>query len=136
MLQAQSALTGSGTTTLAVKYAGPMDVAWHFFRTEGGIKGLFKGLIPTMAREIPENATMFGVYKATTQLIAGGNDTSKLCRDSIIASGGLADATFWCMVYPTDVDVVKSLLQVNDYKYQKFSGSIDALRRIKATKGN
>ncbi|CAK8540376.1 unnamed protein product [Lathyrus sativus] len=132
-LQAQSALAGSGTATLAVKYGGPMDVARHVLRSEGGIKGLFKGLIPTMAREIPGNAAMFGVYEATKQLIAGGTDTSGLGRGSLMASGGLAGAAFWCMVYPTDV--VKSVLQVDDYKNPKFSGSIDAFRRIKATEG-
>ncbi|KAL5063804.1 hypothetical protein RYX36_025541, partial [Vicia faba] len=45
--QARSALAGSGTTTLVVKYAGPMDVARHVLGSEGGIKRLFKGLIPT-----------------------------------------------------------------------------------------
>jgi solute carrier family 25 carnitine/acylcarnitine transporter 20/29 len=50
-----------------------------------------------------------------------------------MASGGLAGAAFWLMVYPTDV--VKSVIQVDDYKNPKFSGSIDAFRRIKATEG-
>jgi len=132
-LQAQSALAGSGTATLAVKYGGPMDVARHVLRSEGGVKGLFKGLVPTMAREIPGNAAMFGVYEATKQLIAGGTDTSELGRGSLMLSGGLAGAAFWFMVYPTDV--IKSVIQVDDYKNPKFSGSIDAFRRIKATEG-
>lgn len=132
-LQAQSALAGSGTATLAVKYGGPMDVARHVLKSEGGVKGLFKGLVPTMAREIPGNAAMFGVYEATKQLIAGGTDTSELGRGSLMLSGGLAGAAFWFMVYPTDV--IKSVIQVDDYKNPKFSGSIDAFRRIKATEG-
>ncbi|XP_004512531.1 mitochondrial carnitine/acylcarnitine carrier-like protein [Cicer arietinum] len=132
-LQAQSALAGSGTATLGVKYGGPMDVARHVLRSEGGVKGLFKGLVPTMAREIPGNAAMFGVYEATKQLIAGGSDTSKLGRGSLMVAGGLAGAAFWVMVYPTDV--IKSVIQVDDYKNPKFSGSIDAFKRIKASEG-
>ncbi|KAE9613310.1 putative mitochondrial carrier domain-containing protein [Lupinus albus] len=132
-LQAQSALAGSGTATLAVKYGGPMDVARQVLRSEGGVKGLFKGLAPTMAREIPGNAAMFGVYESLKQYLAGGPDTSGLGRGSLIVAGGLAGASFWVMVYPTDV--VKSVIQVDDYKSPKFSGSIDALRKIRATEG-
>ncbi|KAL5713970.1 hypothetical protein ACHQM5_015996 [Ranunculus cassubicifolius] len=129
-LQAQSAL---GTTAGGIKYTGPMDVAKHVLRSEGGMRGLFKGLVPTFAREIPGNAAMFGVYEAVKQLLAGGQDTSKLGRGSLIVAGGVAGGAFWAMVYPTDV--VKSVLQVDDYKNPKFKGSIDAFKKIRATEG-
>ncbi|XP_057417176.1 mitochondrial carnitine/acylcarnitine carrier-like protein [Lotus japonicus] len=132
-LQAQSALGGSGAAAVAVKYGGPMDVARQVLRSEGGTRGLFKGLVPTMAREIPGNAIMFGVYEAIKQQIAGGTDTSGLGRGSLIVAGGLAGASFWFLVYPTDV--VKSVIQVDDYKNPKFSGSLDAFRKIQATEG-
>lgn len=132
-LQAQSALGGSGTAAVAMKYGGPMDVAKQVLRSEGGVKGLFKGLVPTMAREIPGNAAMFGVYEALKQYLAGGPDTSGLGRGYLIVAGGLAGASFWFMVYPTDV--VKSVIQVDDYRSPKFSGSIDAFRKIKASEG-
>ncbi|MED6205455.1 hypothetical protein PIB30_017879 [Stylosanthes scabra] len=132
-LQAQSALAGSGAAAVAVKYGGPMDVARHVLRSEGGVKGLFKGLVPTMAREIPGNAAMFGVYEATKQLLAGGRDTSGLGRGSLVVAGGMAGASFWLMVYPTDV--IKSVIQVDDYKNPKFSGTIDAFRKIRSTEG-
>lgn len=132
-LQAQSALGGSGAAAVAVKYGGPMDVARQVLRSEGGTRGLFKGLVPTMAREIPGNAIMFGVYEAIKQRIAGGTDTSGLGRGSLIVAGGLAGASFWFLVYPTDV--VKSVIQVDDYKNPKFSGSLDAFRKIQATEG-
>ncbi|KAL4334729.1 hypothetical protein GQ457_07G011460 [Hibiscus cannabinus] len=133
-LQAQSALavdTGSGT--VAVKYGGPMDVARQVLRSEGGARGLFKGLVPTLAREVPGNAAMFGVYEALKQYMAGGTDTSKLGRGSLIVAGGLAGASFWGSVYPTDV--VKSVIQVDDYKNPKYKGSMHAFRSILATEG-
>lgn len=131
-LQAQSALASSGTSSVAVKYGGPVDVARHVLR-DAGIRGLFKGLVPTLAREVPGNAAMFGVYEALKQKLAGGSDTSGLSRGSLIVAGGLAGASFWMSVYPTDV--VKSVIQVDDYKSPKYSGSADAFRKIAASEG-
>ncbi|XP_050214424.1 mitochondrial carnitine/acylcarnitine carrier-like protein [Mercurialis annua] len=138
-LQAQSALAGpgsaagSGTAAVAPKYAGPMDVARQVLKSEGGARGLFKGLVPTLGREVPGNAIMFGVYELLKQSLAGGQDTSQLGRGSLMLAGGLAGASFWGLVYPTDV--VKSVLQVDDYKNPRFSGSINAFKTILATEG-
>ncbi|XP_057479680.1 mitochondrial carnitine/acylcarnitine carrier-like protein [Actinidia eriantha] len=132
-LQAQSALADSASASAVVKYGGPMDVAKQVLRSEGGVRGLFKGLFPTLAREVPGNAAMFGVYEALKQYLAGGKDTSELGRSSLIVAGGLAGASFWVSVYPTDV--VKSVIQVDDYKNPKFSGSVDAFRKILASEG-
>ncbi|MFS7926909.1 putative mitochondrial carrier domain superfamily [Helianthus anomalus] len=131
-LQAQSALA-DGAVTATVKYSGPLDVAKQVLRSEGGARGLFKGLIPTMAREVPGNAAMFGVYEALKQHFAGGTDTSALGRGSLIIAGGLAGGAFWASVYPTDV--IKSVIQIDDYKNPKYSGSIDAFKKIVKTEG-
>jgi len=125
-------LAGAGTATVAVKYGGPIDVARHVI-SEAGVRGLFKGLVPTLAREVPGNAAMFGVYEAVKQYLAGGKDTSSLGRGSLIMAGGIAGACFWSSVYPTDV--VKSVIQVDDYKSPKYSGSINAFKKILATEG-
>ncbi|OVA01247.1 Mitochondrial substrate/solute carrier [Macleaya cordata] len=132
-LQAQSALADSSLSAGAPKYSGPIDVARQVLRSEGGARGLFKGLVPTLAREVPGNAAMFGVYEAFKQYLAGGQDTSNLGRSSLIVAGGLAGGSFWISVYPTDV--VKSVLQVDDYKNPKYKGSIDAFRKIMASEG-
>ncbi|CAH1453434.1 unnamed protein product [Lactuca virosa] len=134
-LQAQgAAVTGPGAAvTAAIKYSGPMDVAKQVLRSEGGIKGLFKGLIPTMGREVPGNAAMFGVYEALKQYFAGGTDTSGLDRGSLIVAGGLAGGAFWVSVYPTDV--IKSAIQIDDYRNPKYSGSIDAFKKIVKAEG-
>ncbi|KAG6392713.1 hypothetical protein SASPL_146937 [Salvia splendens] len=132
-LQAQSALATVGAGATAPKYGGPMDVARQVLQSEGGARGLFKGLVPTMAREIPGNAAMFGVYEGLKQYMAGGRDTSGLGRGSLMLAGGLAGGAFWLAVYPTDV--VKSSIQVDDYKNPKFSGSIDAFKKILKAEG-
>ncbi|CAL4915716.1 unnamed protein product [Urochloa decumbens] len=149
-LQAQSALATAAAPTpafaavaapaAAAKYGGPVDVARHVLRSEGGARGLFKGLVPTLAREVPGNAIMFGVYEATKRALAaaaagGEEDTSseQLGRGSLILAGGLAGASFWGSVYPADV--VKSVLQVDDHKRPRYSGSMDAFRKILAADG-
>ncbi|KAL9256800.1 UDP-rhamnose/UDP-galactose transporter 5-like protein [Drosera capensis] len=131
-LQAQSALSGAGSAAVAVKYGGPMDVARHVL-AEAGVKGLFKGLVPTLAREVPGNAVMFGVYEGLKKFLAGDKPPSELGRGSLIVAGGLAGASFWLAVYPTDV--VKSVIQVDDYKQPKYAGSVDAFRKILAAEG-
>ncbi|XP_074358698.1 mitochondrial carnitine/acylcarnitine carrier-like protein [Apium graveolens] len=131
-LQAQSAMAEASYGSVAVKYGGPIDVARHVFDTAGA-RGLFRGLLPTLAREIPGNAAMFGIYEGLKQYLAGGLDTSKLGRGSLILSGGLAGGSIWIFIYPADV--VKSAIQVDDFKKPKFSGSIDAFRKIVAAEG-
>ncbi|XP_010559312.1 PREDICTED: mitochondrial carnitine/acylcarnitine carrier-like protein [Tarenaya hassleriana] len=134
-LQAQSgvASSGGGSVAVAVKYGGPMDVARQVLQTEGGGRGLFKGLVPTLAREVPGNAACFGVYEALKRFLAGGKDTSSLGKGSLMLAGGLGGAAFWVFVYPTDV--VKSVIQVDDHKNPKYSGSIDAFRKILRAEG-
>lgn len=110
-----------------------MDVARQVLHSEGGVRGLFKGLFPTMAREVPGNALMFGVYEATKQYLAGGQDTCSLGRGSLMLAGGLGGAACWLSVYPTDV--IKSVIQVDDYKNPRFSGSVDALKKIFKAEG-
>ncbi|KAG0472761.1 hypothetical protein HPP92_014618 [Vanilla planifolia] len=133
-LQAQGALAESASpATSVVKYGGPMDVAKQVLRSEGGLRGLFKGLVPTLAREVPGNAAMFGVYEALKQYFAGGRDASGLGRGSLVVAGGVAGASFWLSVYPTDV--IKSVIQVDDYRNPKYRGSIDAFRKILSSEG-
>ena len=76
---------------------------------------------------------MFGVYEAIKQYMAGGTDTSGLGRGSLMMAGGLAGGAFWGAVYPTDV--VKSVIQIDDYKNPKYSGSIDACKKILKAEG-
>lgn len=49
--------------TAPLRYKGPMDVLRHV-RTEKGIAGLYRGMTPTLAREMAGNATMFAIYEA------------------------------------------------------------------------
>lgn len=132
---AAAGVTGGSVATAskAVRYNGPLDVVRHVLRAEGGVLGLFTGLTPTLMREVPGNAVMFGVYEATKQYMAGGRDTSSLGRASLLTAGGIAGASFWLSVYPADV--IKSVIQVDDRSNPKYAGTMDAFKKVYHTEG-
>ena len=99
---------------LPQNYKGPIDVVKHVWRSEGGPRGLFRGLTPTLMREVPGNAVMFGVYELAKRQLAssqGLESTSQLGTGSMIVAGGLAGTCFWIPVFPADV--IKSRWQVD-----------------------
>lgn len=48
--------------TPPVRYKGPLDVLRHV-QAEKGIGGLYRGMTPTLTREVAGNATMFAIYE-------------------------------------------------------------------------
>lgn len=59
----------------AVRYKGPFDVLRHV-RSEKGILGLYKGMTPTLVREVTGNAVMFGVYEYCKRQLAQAQVTT------------------------------------------------------------
>lgn len=78
-----------------------------------GVKGLFRGLTMTVAREMPSYFCFFGVYEAVREALkpAGRTraDCGLLATTLAGATGGLL---LWTVTFP--VDVVKSRIQLND----------------------
>uniref|UniRef100_K3WZG3 Mitochondrial carrier protein n=1 Tax=Globisporangium ultimum (strain ATCC 200006 / CBS 805.95 / DAOM BR144) TaxID=431595 RepID=K3WZG3_GLOUD len=87
------------------EYHGPWDCLQKVFRQEG-IRGLFRGYSALLLRDVPFNFFFFGCYEAYTSAWAkflhkeSKNDLHPLF---ILASGGLAGATGWSVVFPADV---------------------------------
>lgn len=87
------------------EYHGPVDCLQKVFRQEG-IPGLFRGYSALLLRDVPFNFFFFGCYEAYTSAWARYlNKESKndLNPFFILASGGLAGATGWSIVFPADV---------------------------------
>uniref|UniRef100_A9U4Q7 Predicted protein n=1 Tax=Physcomitrium patens TaxID=3218 RepID=A9U4Q7_PHYPA len=132
-LQAQSNSTPSLITPGEedkVPYGGCLDVAKHIFR-QGGILGFYKGLTPTFLREVFGNAAYFGSYQGTKQL--EGGSASNLGTGSLLLAGAVAGAMFWLCVYPADV--IKSVIQVDDYTNPKYTSTFDAFRKVIKSRG-
>ena len=104
----QSAAVRGGPTT--AKSAGALSTFAGLLR-EGGFFGLFRGLAPLLARDVPFNAIMFAMQSSTGALLAKPLETLGLGEGTRAAlAGGFAGATAWLFVYP--LDVVKSRIQV------------------------
>lgn len=48
----------------SLQYRGPMDVVKQVMKGEGGMLGMYKGLLPTMVRELVGCSAMFAAYEA------------------------------------------------------------------------
>ena len=69
---------------------------------EGLRNGLFKGMLSTMAREVPCYAAQFGAYFATKKLIArtkGCEEKDLGALDQFVA-GGVGGFSCWLFSYP------------------------------------
>jgi solute carrier family 25 carnitine/acylcarnitine transporter 20/29 len=117
----------------AHKYDGSLDVAKQIYCREGGVFGFFKGLSPTFLREVFGNAAYFGSYQGTKQLLSRGGTGENLSTGSLLVAGGVAGAMFWLLVYPADV--IKSTIQVDDYRNPKYTSTFDAFRKVFKSQG-
>lgn len=115
----------------SVLYSGPLNAMSLVLQFEGGLAGMFRGLCPTLVREIPGNAAYFGAYALIKNKIAeaqGLQDTSELGTGALMVAGGIAGAAFWLSVLPADT--VKTRIQL-DSPYRKASnGMWDCARQV------
>ncbi|GAB4822207.1 hypothetical protein N2152v2_009253 [Parachlorella kessleri] len=115
-------------------FKGPLGVMGNVLRHEGGVLGLFRGLMPTLLREVPGNAAYFGLYDLSKRQLAewqGLESTASLGPGALMTAGGLAGAAFWACCYPADV--IKSKIQTDNYL--KPQGVVDCSRQLWAASG-
>lgn len=87
---------------------GPYKVTKEILITEG-FSGLFRGMIPTLAREVPGYFFFFGGYESSKYIFGcDPNKNNPLCS---IVCGGIGGVSLWVAVFPTDV--IKSRMQVD-----------------------
>ena len=65
--------------------------------------------------------------------MARGHDTSQLGMGALLVSGGIAGVANWTLICPTDV--VKSVIQIDEFHQPKYVGTIDAFKKTVASKG-
>jgi len=119
-----------------VLYSGPLNALRLISKFEGGISGLFRGLIPTLAREVPGNGVYFGAYYWCKQRLAaaqGLDSPSQLGLLSLIVAGGVAGPAFWIPVLP--IDTIKTRMQTDSPHAPQYRGMIDCARKIARAEG-
>lgn len=105
--------------------AGTLQVVVSVWKTEGGLRGMYRGLGSTVAREMPGYYVFFLAYEASRTYLtewytklkmgSGGVEnygTSSNHEDAAwvtMTAGAAAGACLWLVVYP--VDAIKSRIQ-------------------------
>ena len=85
---------------------GPLDCCRQIWQGEG-VRGIFRGLNITIAREIPAFGLYFASYEAMTRR---SDPTKPLGTFHMLMAGGMAGVVSWLFTYP--IDFLKSRLQV------------------------
>jgi len=92
-------------------YRNPLHCLRAVFRQEGW-RGVFRGQLITVYREVPGFGTYFLAYESIARLLAGKESTKNLSTVSVLFAGGSAGCISWIVSYPSDV--LKSRLQATN----------------------
>lgn len=94
-----------------VERVGSLEMTVNIFKADG-IKGLFRGIIPTLFREMPGYFLFFGAYEGTRELLKKeGQNKEDIGLFKTMVAGAVGGASFWTAIFP--FDVAKSRIQVN-----------------------
>ncbi|KAJ6668121.1 hypothetical protein lerEdw1_015498 [Lerista edwardsae] len=86
-----------------IKYAGPLDCAKQLYR-EAGIRGVYKGTVLTLMRDVPASGMYFMTYEWLKHVLTPqGKSVSDLSVPSILFAGGMAGIFNWAVGIPPDV---------------------------------
>jgi solute carrier family 25 (mitochondrial carnitine/acylcarnitine transporter), member 20/29 len=85
---------------------GSVDCAQKIYK-QYGVRGVFKGFVPTFLREAIGTAFYFGTFEFVSRKFYSENQKPSDCPTyAILLAGALAGNVFWIATYP--LDVVKS----------------------------
>ena len=89
---------------------GPLKLTRDILRSEG-VPGLFHGLRPTFAREMPGYFCFFFAYEFSRDILTPqGKTKDEIGLLKTMISGGMAGIALWTVIFPADV--IKSRQQV------------------------
>ena len=99
------------TTTPAASKHSILRIAKAIYRKEG-VRGFFRGMVPTLWREVPSFGAYFATYDYLCQrLLREGQSVHDLSPVLVCAAGGCSGIAAWLVTYP--VDLVKSRIQID-----------------------
>ncbi|KAK4016332.1 mitochondrial ornithine transporter 1 [Daphnia magna] len=110
-LQAHQETQGLGNGKSKVRSVGPWVITREIIKNEG-LKGMFRGLVPTFAREMPGYFCFFGGYELCRHLLTPpGKTKDEIGAIRTIICGGVGGISLWVAIFP--FDVIKSRVQVS-----------------------
>jgi len=117
-------------------YSGPLDAIKKISRSHG-IAGLYKGQVPTFAREALGYAAYFCTYEALVQRYMRIHQVPREALPSPLAVlyGAIAGYALWALIYP--IDVIKSRVQTDGFSgpSRKYASTLDCVRTVWRTEG-
>ncbi|KAJ2697542.1 Mitochondrial carrier protein ymc2 [Coemansia sp. IMI 203386] len=124
------------TSGSAAQYKGPGDCIGQIYRNFGW-KGIYKGQIPTVIRELNGYGMYFLAYEALVQrtMARTGKSRSELSSGLVCLFGAAAGFAMWLTSYP--IDVIKSKMQTDGFagSARKYSGTVDCAKQVMAQEG-
>jgi solute carrier family 25 carnitine/acylcarnitine transporter 20/29 len=97
------------------KYTGLYDCFKKVFK-ESGVRGVYRGLGPTLIREIIGGGAWYVTYEGLLRSMRSRDSTrDEVGTIPILLAGGAAGFSFWVLMFP--VDVLKTRLQVSVEAY-------------------
>ena len=101
-MQFQRKLSNISTTTSKLPYyQSGWECVTHTYKHEG-LQGLFRGLAPTLARDVPYNMVQFGVYHNLAKALRAWQGIDNRAEQSLWQNfmiGGFAGTAAWAVVY-------------------------------------
>lgn len=112
---------------------GPFGLTKEILQQEG-MKGLFKGLVPTFMREVPGYFFFFGGYEVARHFLTPeGKTKNDIGPVRTVVSGGLGGVALWTAIFPADV--IKSRVQIACTKGNAEPSFILMFRKILTEEG-
>ncbi|KAI8922837.1 mitochondrial carrier domain-containing protein [Entophlyctis helioformis] len=101
-------------TASGPQFRGTLHVLWHTLRHDG-IRGLYRGHLGTMLREVAGGAAWFGTYEFAVKRFVATSPTAQSKEDLspwlLMAAGALAGVSYNAALFPADV--IKSRQQTS-----------------------
>jgi len=99
-----------------------------------GMRGLYKGGVPTMWRDSVAFGIYFSMYEWIKRKMLGDEQQQKkLNTGGVIFAGGLAGITLWLATFP--IDMIKTKIQADNLQRPSFKGMYDCFVKTYQTGG-
>jgi len=117
------------------EFAGPLDCLRKIY-ARSGLLGVYKGQLPTIAREFFGFGFYFMTYEWAIRHVVAytGIGLDNLNPLWVILCGAFGGFAMWAPVFP--IDSIKSRMQTDGFgKDAKYSGALDCARKVLAKEG-
>lgn len=92
------------------KHIGAFQLTKNIIKNDG-FRAMFKGLTPTLVREMPGYFFFFGGYEGTRELLCKpGQKKDDIGLFKTMVAGATGGMIFWVVIFPADV--IKSRVQI------------------------